>query len=126
MADIKVTGFINAVKTIGSGTLIEVAEKHSRKNAAGEWEKDGTATYYDVWVDRADKETGSVEEGNLVTIEGSFRTKVTEKDGRKFYTNVINARTVTKTGRGSSGGFSAPNTDWASTVKAVTEDEAPF
>lgn len=123
MADIKVTGFINAVKTIGSGTLIELAEKHSRKNEQGDWEKDGTATYYDVWVDRAEIESGALATDNLVTVEGSFRTKVSEKDGRKFYTNVINARTVSGVTRG---GASAPVTDWASTVKSVPEVEAPF
>lgn len=122
MADIKVTGFINAVKTIGSGTLVELAEKHRRKNeATGSWENDGTSTYYDVWVDRADIEPGSVVENNLVTIEGSFRTKVTEKDGRKFYTNVINARTISALAR------QAANTDWASAVKSIgAVEEAPF
>jgi hypothetical protein len=120
MADIKVTGFINAVKTIGSGTLVELAEKHRRKNpTSGDWENDGTATYYDVWVDRAESEPGAIKEDNLVTVEGSFKTKKTEKDGKTYYTNVINARTVSNAGRS---GASATVTEWATPAAA----EAPF
>lgn len=126
MADIKVTGFINAVKSIGSGTLVELAEKHRRKNeTTGEWENDGTATYYDVWVDRAENPDNAVAENNLVTVEGSFKTKRTEKDGKTYFTNVVNARLITAAGRGGSVA-SAPNIDWASTVKSVPQDEAPF
>jgi hypothetical protein len=104
MADIKLTGYINDIRQVGTGTVAEVAEKHSRKNpSTGMWEPDGTATYYDVWVDRAETEAGALEVNSLVTITGSFKTKKTEKeDGRVFYSNVVNARTITKPNRGGS------------------------
>lgn len=132
MADIKFTGYVNKIRQVGTGTVVEVAEKHRRKNeATGEWENDGTATYYDVWVDRAQIEDGALVENGLATVEGSFRTKVSEKDGRKYYTNVVNAKVITKVSRG---GASAPQggSDWGTPsaalagIGAVPVADAPF
>jgi single-stranded DNA-binding protein len=123
MADIKVTGFINEIKQVGTGTVVELAEKHRRKNeATGEWENDGTATYFDIWVDRAEVEAGALAKNSLVTVTGNFKTKVTEKDGRKFYTNVINAKTVAKPTRSGSAP-AAVNPEWAIPAQSA---EIPF
>jgi hypothetical protein len=123
MADIKVTGFINEIKQVGTGTVVELAEKHRRKNeATGEWENDGTATYFDIWVDRAEVEAGALAKNSLVTVTGNFKTKVTEKDGRKFYTNVINAKTVAKPVRNGAA-TSTVNTEWATPAQST---EIPF
>lgn len=123
MADIKVTGFINEIKQVGTGTVVELAEKHRRKNeATGEWENDGTATYFDIWVDRAAVEAGALAKNSLVTVTGNFKTKVTEKDGRKFYTNVINAKTVAKPVRNGAAP-STVNTEWATPAQST---EIPF
>jgi hypothetical protein len=101
--------------------LVELAEKHRRKNdATGEWENDGTATYYDVWVDRAQGWANGINENTLVTVHGNFKTKVSEKDGRKFYTNVINAREIEVTNKGGARGV---NVEWATPVSDV---EVPF
>lgn len=95
MAQIETVCYINKVKQIGTGTVLECAERHSKKNPqTGQYEPDGTVTYYDVWADNAEMEHGAMAENNLVRITGSFKTKVTEKDGRKFYTNVIQAKTI--------------------------------
>lgn len=125
MADIKVTGFINNIKQVGNGTVVELSEKGRRKNeSTGEWENDGTATYFDVWVDRAEVEPGALVENSLVTVSGSFKTKVTEKDGRKFHTNVVNAKTVSKPVRGGGSSVaSAVNSEWATPAQS---SEIPF
>jgi hypothetical protein len=123
MADIKVTGFINEIKQVGTGTVVELAEKHRRKNeATGEWENDGTATYFDIWVDRAEVEAGALTKNSLVTVTGNFKTKVTEKDGRKFFTNVINAKTVANPVRNGAAP-AAVNAEWSTPPQST---EIPF
>lgn len=132
MADIKFTGWINEIRVLPQGTVIEVAEKHRRKNdATGEWENTGEATYYDVWVDRAQYDPEELRESNLVRIEGSFKTKVTEKDGRKFYRNVINARTLESVSRdggpvSAAWAAGAPASAAESPQAAVWSDDTPF
>lgn len=102
MAQIKVTAYLNTIKKIdgvgGTSTLFEVGERHSKKNPqTGAWEQDGTNTYFDVWVDRAGADLSQFVEGDLINIEGSFRTKKTEKpDGKVYYNNVINATALSK------------------------------
>ena len=97
MADIKVTAYLNKIKTTLYGTVFEIGERHSKKNQeTGEWEKDGENTYYDVWVDRAENfQADAFAEGQLIKVEGRFRTKAKKsQDGNVYKTNVINANSV--------------------------------
>lgn len=95
MAQIKVTAYLNKIKFTQYGTIFEIGERHSRKNPdTGAYEQDGTNTYYDVWVDRSGADASLFNEGDLVVIEGSFRTKKSEKDGKTYYNNVINATSL--------------------------------
>ena len=113
MAQIKVTAYLNTIKSIGTSTLFEIGERHSRKNeTTGAWEQDGTNTYYDVWVDRAGADLTQFAEGDLIVIEGSFRTKKTEKaDGKVYYNNVINASSLAKFVKAQGEPWAAPAVD---------------
>ena len=123
MAQIKVTAYLNKIKHTQYGTIFEIGERHSKKNqATGEWETDGTNTYYDAWVDRTGADASLFNEGDLIMLEGSFRTKKTEKDGKTYYNNVINATSLKPYERRErteqTQAFAAPG-DWA-------ESDAPF
>lgn len=124
MAQIKVTAYLNTIKKIGDATLFEVGERHSKKNPqTGAWEQDGTNTYFDVWVDRAGADLSQFAEGDLINIEGSFRTKKTEKpDGKVYYNNVINATALSK--------FQKRDNNFAQSLAALgateVDPDAPF
>lgn len=94
MAKIEIVGFVNSVKEINGSWVVELAEKHRRRNQAGEWETDGTATYYDVWMQ---DEHAFVQENALVRVNGSFKTKKSTYNDkmtgepRVSYRNTVNA-----------------------------------
>ena len=95
VAKIEVTAYLNKIKHTQYGTIFEIGERHSKKNqTTGEWEQDGTNTYYDVWVDRSGADASLFNESDLIVVEGSFRTKKTEKEGKTYYNNVINATSL--------------------------------
>lgn len=91
MARIEVTGnlvadpeirFTTSGKAVASFTI---AENHSKKNQAGEWEDDG-ATFYrtTVWDAFAENVAERLHKGEKVTVIGTIRNKPFEnKDGEK-------------------------------------------
>lgn len=98
MATIKVTAYLNEVKDIKGSTLFKVGERHARKNdATGEWEQNGDNSYFDVWTSRAEINPAAFEIGDLIVIEGSYRsTKVETEEGKTYFNHVINATSVKK------------------------------
>lgn len=121
MAEITALVWINEVKESKYGEIWKVAESHSKKNAAGEYENDGR-TYYDVYVDAKDANT--YKEKDRVTITGRFRSKENEaKDGTKYRNLLIYANSITPF----TSGATAPAT---ATVPASWEEvpaaDAPF
>lgn len=98
MATIKVTAYLNEVKDINGSVLFKVGERHTRKNeTTGEWEQNGENSYYDVWTSRAGVNPAMFEVGELIVIEGGYRsTKKETEDGKTYFNHVINATSLSK------------------------------
>tara|TARA_R110000822_G_scaffold92393_3_gene213103 strand:- start:1208 stop:1582 length:375 start_codon:yes stop_codon:yes gene_type:complete len=121
--NIEFTGFINGVRTFDWGNVYDMAHSQMMKDEQGEWKVAGK-DYFSV--------TGPAgfEEGEQVTVTGTFKTKVYEKkDGTKGIALNVRAKDMQRKERSSGAKVSsaAINEVWPTIeIPSGVEDQAPF
>jgi single-strand DNA-binding protein len=101
MADTTIIGNIGepALKFTPSGKAVlefSLAENHSKKNASGGWDEDGTTwRRVAIWDKKAETLAEHLKKGDRVIVTGAERIREWEsKDGAKGQSLEVNAREV--------------------------------
>ena len=121
--NIEFTGFINGVRPFDWGHVYDIAHSQMMKDEQGEWKVVGK-DYFSV--------TGPAvfEEGDQVTVVGTFKTKVYEKkDGSKGIALNVRAKDMQRKERGPGAKVSsaAINEVWPTIdVPSGADEQAPF
>lgn len=111
MAEIKFKAFVEDSKTTRDGEVfvLKTSEPHRRKNDQDQWETTAR-TFRDVKASRGVSLAG-FSKGDRVEVVGQEKTEVREYDGKKLYTLVVWAESITRDGESPS---AASNTQqWA-------------
>ena len=122
MIRVEFDGFINRVREYDWGVVYDVAHTQRKKQADGTWANDGK-DYFSVTGEKG------LEEGDLVSVKGTLKTKVFDKKDGSGKGIALNVRADEITRRATGGGKSASVSEmqglWPE-VKQVPDDNAPF
>ena len=129
MSDITAVGNVGepALKFTPQGKPVlefSLAENHSKKNAQGGWDEDGTTwRRVTIWDKKAEALAEVLKKGDRVIVTGSERLReYTAKDGTQGRSLEVNARDVGIIPRAQQAGTSPANAGgWAS-----SDSSAPF
>lgn len=96
------------------GFVVKIAEPHSKKNDQGGYDTI-SRTFFDVKVSAASGiDLSQFQKGQRVSVKGTQKTEVREWEGKKIYTLVIWAESITLAD-GSRPAQNAVQDAWAST-----------
>ncbi len=125
MAEIKFKAFVEDVKRTREGDVfvIKTSEPHRRKNDQDQWETTAR-TFRDVKAARGVSLDG-FGKGDRVEVTGQEKTEVREYEGKKLYTLVVWAESITRDGEPA---VSAPSDEPGATPGASYGEtgEVPF